>query len=97
MAALKNIPSDMRIVSEVNYRAEVKKERQAAKELAASLASELGVDEATAVACAACLERPLLTEEDTADSLPGQHCWTPEARRIQFETKVRALQAKQAS
>lgn len=94
MTTLKNIPGDIRVVSESDYRAEVKKERLAAKELASQLAGELGIDQQTAAACAVALERPLLIDDET--ELPGSHCWTPEARRQHFIEMVARLESKQS-
>ena len=91
----KQLPGDMRIVAENEYRAAVKTERLAAKELAENLAEELGVDADTAVACSVVLECPIFTPDWTELELPGKHCWTAEARKQQFAVKVAALRAMQ--
>lgn len=83
--------TDAILVNDDDYRATFKAEKQAAIELAKSLAAEIGVQEDTAVDCAAWLER-VVTSDEQANV--ASHKASAGARRQQFESKARDLQAE---
>lgn len=81
------------VASAAEFRAKKQEEKERAKELAKQIAEEEGLGTDWVESSSEFLARPVVSSPDQLASI-GAHMHTPEARRMMFVQKVKAMQAR---